>query len=586
MRPLSRGACGSRRFIGGRWRRLAGCGVLVLVGVVVCAPGAVALPYATSGFTIWTIAGAELGACSVAPCGDGGSATGANLSLPTGVAVDGSGDVLIADTSDDTVRFVPVASGTYYGQSMTADKIYTIAGTELTACSSAPCGDGGAATSANLYGPYGVAVDGAGDLLIADSDDDTVRFVPAASGTYYGQSMTADQIYTIAGTERTACSSAPCGDGGAATSAYLDRPGGVAVDGAGDLLIADTDDDTVRFVPVASGTYYNQSMTADHIYTIAGTELTACSSAPCGDGGAGTSAYLRDPIGVAFNGSGDALIADTQDDTVRLVTAHVRFIGPVPADRISTIAGTERTACSSAPCGDGGAATSATLTDPNGVAVDASGDVLIAAGDSAVREVSAASHDISTIAGTQLTECSVAPCGDGGAATSAYLNFPYGVAVDGSGDVLIADTVDDAIRILAGPQAGAPGATGPAGAPGTPGAQGAAGAAGAAGASGQIELVTCTKVTEKVKGKKKSVQKCTTRLTSSPVSFTATKATASLSRAGRLYATGSLRDGTLTLHAAKTLRAGHYTLKLTTTTANTKQTTSEPFTIAEAITIG
>ena len=94
-----------------------------------------------------------------------------------------------------------------------------------------------------------------------------MRFVPVASGTYYGQSMTADDIYTIAG-DGTAGDS---GNGGAATSAELsDYVGDATVDAAGNLLIADTDNDVIRFVPGRSGTYYGQSMTADDIYTIAG----------------------------------------------------------------------------------------------------------------------------------------------------------------------------------------------------------------------------------------------------------------------------------------------------------------------------
>jgi hypothetical protein len=126
--------------------------------------------------------------------------------------------------------------------------------------------------------------------------------------------------------------------------------------------------------------------------------------------------------------------------------------------------------------------------------------------------------------------------------------------------------------------------SGPAGANGTNGAQGANGTngaqgpAGPRGPAGEIELVTCTKV----KGKKK----CTTRLTSSPQSFTTKTARASVSRAGHLYATGSLRNGTLTLYAAKALRAGRYTLWLTAGSGRTKHTTRESLTIEQMIKIG
>ena len=105
-----------------------------------------------------------------------------------------------------------------------------------------------------------------GDLVIADSYNAAVRFVPA-TGTYYGQSMTADHIYTIAGDGTAGYS----GNGGPATSAELtDYVGDATVDAAGNLFIADTDNDVIRFVPETTGTYFGQSMTADDIYTIAG----------------------------------------------------------------------------------------------------------------------------------------------------------------------------------------------------------------------------------------------------------------------------------------------------------------------------
>jgi hypothetical protein len=126
-----------------------------------------------------------------------------------------------------------------------------------------------------------------------------------------------------------------------------------------------------------------------------------------------------------------------------------------------------------------------------------------------------------------------------------------------------------------GPQglAGAIGAQGP------PGTNGAPGPAGANGTNGEIELVTCTEVKSKV-GKKTVTQKrCTTKLTSSPVSFTTGTASASISRAGHVYATGSLSKGKLVLRASNRLRAGRYTLKLTTGTHQHTRTTKQTITI-------
>ena len=516
------------------------------IGLVVAAAAASGLApsqaaaYVTNPATIFTIAGTPGTLCSASPCGDGGAAISATLFEPAGVAVDAAGDVLIADTDDDVVREVNHSTGV----------ITTIAGTERTGCSASPCGDGGAATSATLSVPGGVAVDAAGDVLIVDSFDDVVREVNHSTGV----------ITTIAGTERIECSASPCGDGGAATSAKLFQPAGVAVDAAGDVLIADRFDDVVREVNHSTGV----------ITTIAGTERTECSASPCGDGGAATSAKLDEPGGVAVDAAGDVLIADTDDSVVREVNHSTGVI--------TTIAGTERNSCTTSPCGDGDAATSATLNDPNEVAVDAAGDVLIAdTHDETVREVDHSTGVITTIAGTAKSPCPASPCGDGGAATSANLAEPAGVAVDAAGNVLIADTNDAAVRLVAGLQSGPPGSRGPAGPSGptgpagtngtngTDGAQGPQGAPGPQGPAGKIELVTCTKGKKGKKGKK-TVEKCTTKVVSGSITFTTTAADrASLTRRRVVYATGEVLGtghgvSELLLAPVRTLRPGRYTL--------------------------
>jgi hypothetical protein len=126
---------------------------------------------------------------------------------------------------------------------------------------------------------------------------------------------------------------------------------------------------------------------------------------------------------------------------------------------------------------------------------------------------------------------------------------------------------------------GTPGAIGPVGPAGTNGTGGAQGPTGAQGPAGEIELVTCTSVKKKVKKKTVTQKKCTSKLTSSPVKFTASAASATIARAGHVDATGSLHDGKLTLHSSKMLRAGRYTLKLTTGTGKNKHTSSDPITI-------
>jgi sugar lactone lactonase YvrE len=161
----------------------------------------------------------------------------------------------------------------------------------------------------------------------------------------------------------------------------------------------------------------------------------------CGDGGLASNAELSRPAGLAVDSHGSLYIAAYSEDAVRKID---------PNQMISTVAG-NRTICTDTlpgGCGDGGPATSARLYGPESVAVDPSGDLFIAdTFDNAIREVTP-NGNIKTIAGTgSYHPCMTAPnCGDGGPATNAMLNAPYGVAVDSSGDVYIADTYDNEIR--------------------------------------------------------------------------------------------------------------------------------------------
>ena len=171
------------------------------------------------------------GTGSAGPLGDGGLAVRAALANACGATVDHAGNLVIADAGNDRVRVAAASSGTFYGQAMTAGHIYTVAGDGTFGFS----GDGGPATAAELDAPAGVAVDGAGNLVIADMENERVRVVAVQTGTFYGRAMTAGDIYTVAGDGTFGFS----GDGGPATSAELNLPEGVAVDGAGNLVIAD-----------------------------------------------------------------------------------------------------------------------------------------------------------------------------------------------------------------------------------------------------------------------------------------------------------------------------------------------------------
>src|SRR6266568_6698180 len=386
---------------------------------------------------IYTVAGDGTSGFS----GDGGPATSAGLSL-RGVAVDAAGNLLIADTFNRRVRVVAHKTGTFYEQAMTAGDIYTVAGDGNFGFS----GDGGPATSAELSLPVGVAVDAAGNLLIADTGDGRVRVVAARTGTFYGKPMTAGDIYTVAGTSPQGFS----GDGGPATTAKLNFPTEVAVDAAGNLLIADFRNERVRVVAHKTGTFYGQPMTAGDIYTVAGDGTQGFS----GDGGTATSAELSSPVGVAVDAAGNLLIADVFNERVRVVAASTgTFYGQaMTAGDIYTVAGDGNFGFS----GDGGPATSAGL-DPGRVTVDAAGNLLIA--DIFNRRVRVVAASTGTFYGQAMTagdsytvagDGNFGFSGDGGPATSAELSRPEGLAVDATGNLLIADGDNQRIRMVAG----------------------------------------------------------------------------------------------------------------------------------------
>jgi uncharacterized protein (TIGR03437 family) len=314
--------------------------------------------------------------------GDGGPAISASFAYPSGVAVDASGSLFIADTFNCRIRKVS-----------TSGIISTVAGNGNGGFS----GDGGLATSAELYNPGGIAVDASGNLFIADTDNRRIRKV-----------STSGIISTVAGNGNSGSS----GDGGQATSAALAGPAGIAVDASGNLFIADYN--RVRKVS-----------TSGIIATVAGNGNFDFS----GDGGPATGAVLNQPEGVATDASGNLFIADTQNERIRKVSS-----GGI----ITTVAGSASYGFS----GDGGPATAASLYEPEGIAVDASGNFFIADyANNRVRKVST-SGVITTVAGNGANGFS----GDGGPATSASLNSPSGVAVDASGNLFIADLYNNRIR--------------------------------------------------------------------------------------------------------------------------------------------
>ena len=360
--------------------------------------------------------------------GDGGPATSAELGRPAGLAFDSSGNLLIADSDDSVVRVVAVRAGTFYGQAMKAGDIYTIAGTGTSGYS----GDGGPGTSAELSGPVGVTTDPAGNAVIADTGNSRLRVVAAHSGTFYGQAMKAGGIYTIAGNGRRGLT----GDGGPAASAELRFPGGLTTDSAGNLVIADTGNQRVRVIAARSGKFYGRTMTGGDIYTIGGNQ---------GQPAVGT------PHGVAIDSAGNVVIAD--GFLVRVLAEHSgRFYGQtMTAGDGYAVAGNGQ-----ATSGNGGLATDAQLGDPNGVTVSTRGATIIS--ESAAAQIMAVATTtgtfygqamktghIYTIAGTGSTGFS----GDGGPATAATLDGPFGPATDRAGNVIFADRLNQRVRVVA-----------------------------------------------------------------------------------------------------------------------------------------
>ena len=395
--------------------------------------------------------------------GDGGNGTNALLNNPAGVAVDASGNVFIADTSNHRIRKVD-----------TNGIITTIAGNGTNGYS----GDGGPATSAKLYGPSGIACDTSGNFFIADTGNNVIRkvnpsgiittvvfssqiyspygvavdafgnlFIP--TGNIIRKVATNGQLTTVAGNGTASYG----GDGGPATNAAFQVPSGVAVDSAGNLFIADKNNNVIRKVDangiittvvssaggltaplgvlvdkagnlfIPTGNIIRKVATNGLITTVAGT----ASGGFTGDGGPAINANLFQPSCVAIDTYGQLFIADTSNQRIRKIDTN---------GIIFTIAG------AAGSLGDGSMAKNASLSYPSSVAVDVSGNIFIADNsNNRIRKVDT-NGIITTIAGNGSAGYS----GDGGSAANANLNYPHSMAVDASGNVFISDSSNHRIR--------------------------------------------------------------------------------------------------------------------------------------------
>ncbi len=333
-----------------------------------------------TGYVISTVAGADV-------IVEGGTATAEPLSQIWDVARDGQGNLYLAvPTANKIFKVTP------------AGTLSTFAGTGTPGSG----GDGGPAILAQLSEPRSVVVDGSGNIYIADLANYRVRKV-SLDGT----------ITTFAGTGTSGFS----GDGGPATQAKLGFPDGLGIDAAGNLYINDEFNYRIRLVT-----------TAGQISTVAGNGTAGFS----GDNGPATSAQIQGfAQKLAIDPAGNLYIPDSNNARIRKVAAN---------GTITTIAGTGVQGFS----GDGGAATAAELSSPDGIVMDASGNLFIAdSGNARIRKIGI-DGTISTVAGNGNFGFN----GDSSTATSAWLDQPDGLAVDQAGNVYIADFVENRVREL------------------------------------------------------------------------------------------------------------------------------------------
>lgn len=400
--------------------------------------------------TVTTVAG--IGA-SCAYSGDGGKGTAAQLYYPEGLALDASGNLFIADAQNCVVRKLVLSSNT----------ITTYAGNHTCGYS----GDNGAATSAELYLPASLATDSTGNLFIADTTNCVVREVAKSS----------QKITTVAGNHTCGYS----GDGASAVSAEMNQIYGIAISGT-TVTIADYYNNRIR-----------QFTVGGNINTVAGNG-TACAGT-CGEGGSALSAELYNPVGVAATSGGTIYFSDNNNYAVDSFTVGGnlnRFAGNHVYNIETLITGAPANGVElnypvglfddsngnvyvndshnfmvrenvkstglvnffagdgiEGYTGDGGPATSAELNYNYGVAKDSLGNVYIAdTYNCLVRKVNAAGT-ISTFAGLVVTTPRCGYSGDGGSATSAELYYPWALAVDSKNAVYIADEAEHVIRKVA-----------------------------------------------------------------------------------------------------------------------------------------
>ncbi|MHB8417119.1 MAG: NHL repeat-containing protein [Myxococcales bacterium] len=357
-----------------------------------------------------------------------GSGTQARFNQPGGLALDGAGNLFVADTGNGVLRQVALASGTVttlptpafktpdglaadgkgdlFVSDYSAEKVYEVTVASGATVALAGSGNEGSAdgvgAAADFDQPYGLAYDGSANLYVADSDTGEIRQLAVATGT----------VTTVAGDYH--CRADVDGTG---SQACFDGPKGLALDGAGNLFVADSDNRTIRQVVLASGA----------VTTVAGAPPPAAAG---GADGTGSAATFASPVGVAWVGAGLLVVADAANDNLRQVA--------VPGFAVTTLAGSPPVAPGSAD----GTGAGARFDQPWGVVFDGQQTLYVAdTAGSAIRAIDVSTGAVTTFAG-RLNQ----PGSADGLGAAAGFFLPEGLALDGQGHLFVADSGNGTVR--------------------------------------------------------------------------------------------------------------------------------------------
>jgi sugar lactone lactonase YvrE len=305
-----------------------------------------------------------------------GTGPAARFRFPSGVATDSAGNLYVADTQNHIIRKVVLSTGA----------VSTLAGTP-----GMPGVADGIGAAAQFNGPVALTVGSDGNLYIADSGNNTIRKLVLATGV----------VSTVAGNAGSQGSS-----DGLGRAAEFANPQGIATDGAGNLYVADTYNNTIRKIVLATGL----------VSTFAGGMMGFAD-------GEGAAANFNTPEGLAADGAGDLYVADSWNSRIRkivLATGLVSTLALSSGDGIGTEAG---------------------FNFPAGLVADGAGNLYVTDSASTVRKIVLGTAVVSTLCGTALRYGSMNGTGPG-----ALFNSPFGVAVDGAGNLYIVDSGNSIIR--------------------------------------------------------------------------------------------------------------------------------------------